>query len=127
VRRNFHSKWPEAPETLAQRLLHVLNIFEGESDDMRIIEATTNTYAPHGQKHSWTGLTLGDIRAITDIMVGHAYTLADYDLGCQFGFTGAVGPRSCSRCGTPAKDYDGRDCEAIVKRFRAEIPKEEDL
>lgn len=115
MKKILHPKWPEPPENLAQRLLHTLDIFEGESPDMRIIDATTNQYANHGDQHSWTGLTLADLRAIADIMVGHAYTLADHNLACQFGYTGKPGPRVCCRCGGPAKEYDGRDCPEAIR------------
>lgn len=115
MKKDLHPKWPEPPQTLTQRLLHVLDIFEGDSSDMRIIRATGNEYAPYGEKHSWTGLTLGDLRAIADILVGRAYTLADHDLACQFVFTGDEGPRKCCRCGAPLKGYNGDDCPKAVR------------
>lgn len=116
MKKSLHPMWPEAPENLAQRLLHTLDIFEGEGSDMRIIDATTNQYAPHGEQHSWTGLTLGDLRVIADVMVGQVYTLADHNKGCQFAYTGEAGPRKCCRCGTPLKDYGDGDCPKAASR-----------
>lgn len=110
MKKDLHPEWPKAPESSFQRLQHVLDIFEDYSSDMRIIDATMNQYAPPGEQHSWTGLTLGDLRVIADVAVGGIYTFADHELACQFGYTGAKDPRACCRCGRPLKGYDGSDC-----------------
>lgn len=110
MKKDPHPKWPEAPQSLAQRLMHTLDVHEGQGDDMRVLAATMGAYAPYGQRHSWTGITLGDLRAIADIMINHTYTLADHNLACQFSDTGDSGPRACSRCKAPLKDYEGSDC-----------------
>jgi hypothetical protein len=75
VKKNTHPKWPEPPKNLRERLLHVLDIFEDCPDEMPVLSATTNVYAPHGEEHSWTGLTLGDLRTVGAILVGRLYTL----------------------------------------------------
>lgn len=116
MKKDLHPKWPEPPENLAQRLLHVLDVFEGHDSDMPVLRATQNQYAPHGEQHSWTGLTLGDLRTISDIMVGRVYTLADSDLGCQFLWTGDLGERKCCRCGTSLKEYHGEDCSKAIRK-----------
>lgn len=116
MKKNHHPKWPEPPENLAERLLHTLDIFNGEPSDMRVITATEGEYAKHGEQHSWTGLTLGDLRAVADIMIGETYTLADHKLMCQFGYTGAHGPRACCRCGISLRDYTGGDCPKALRR-----------
>lgn len=116
MKKNLHPKWPQAPEGLAQRILHTLDIYEDHPGDTRVLTATANQYADYGQEHSWTGLTLNDLRAVADIMIGEVYTLADYNLNCQFGYTGRTGPRVCCRCGTPLKDYTGGDCPKAVPR-----------
>lgn len=114
-----HPKWPEPPESLTQRLLHVLDVFEDQPDDMKVLQATGNEYAPYGEKHSWTGLTLADLRAIADIMLHSSYTLADHDLSCQFNFTGEKeGPQACSRCSLPLVDYKGDDCPKWKKSLK---------
>lgn len=110
MKKDPHPKWPEPPVSLAQRLQHTLNIFEDYPNDMKVLRATEGEYASYGEKHSWTGLTLGDLRTIADIMVGNVYTLADSDLGCQFAFSGESGERTCARCDKPVSEYKGEDC-----------------
>lgn len=68
MKRKTHPKWPEAPTNSIESLMHVLDIFEGEPDSMPIIAATTNIYAPHGEPDSWTGLRLGDLRVLADML-----------------------------------------------------------
>lgn len=118
MKKDLHPMWPDAPENLAQRLLHTLNIFEGEPDDMVVMTATTNQYAPFGEKHSWTGLTLGDLRALSHIAVGETYTMAEFISGCDFTRTRQAldVERSCVRCGTSEKDYDSGRCPKAVRR-----------
>lgn len=114
VKRDIHPKWPEPPQSLKERLLHVLDIFKDEPEDMVVITATTNTYAPHGEKHSWTGLTLSDLRVLADVVIGDNYTLSEHAEGCDFAYTGAKGEKKCLKCDLPLKDYKGKDCPKVA-------------
>lgn len=68
MKRETHPKWPEPPKNAKESLLHVLDIFEDMPDDMKVIEATSNIYAPYGQGNYRTGLTLGDLRALATLV-----------------------------------------------------------
>ncbi|MCP9209728.1 hypothetical protein [Streptomyces cucumeris] len=118
MNENLCTSWPEPPLNVAQRVLHVLDAYRDESNDMRVITATTGVYAPYGEKHSWTGLTLGDLQVLADVAVGNLYSLKEHSSGCDFTGTGeAVDRRKCLRCDLPFNEYSGQTCPKAPKTW----------
>jgi hypothetical protein len=68
MKTETHPNWPFPPQGTTERLMHVLDVYEDSPDDMQVIRATGNTYAKHPDPDSWTGLTLGDLRAIAEAL-----------------------------------------------------------
>ncbi|BCM70874.1 hypothetical protein EASAB2608_06208 [Streptomyces sp. EAS-AB2608] len=60
IRREAISEYGDAPATAEGALVHVLKVYEGESDDRMVVEATNGIYG-QGVR---TGLTFGDLRAL---------------------------------------------------------------
>lgn len=58
------AKWPEAPQTWAQKVLHAVDVFEDEPDEMVVLRATSGLYADG----PWTGIRLGDLRSVADLI-----------------------------------------------------------
>lgn len=52
--------WPRPPTNLADRLKHVLDIWDDHPDDFIILIATSEVYG----RHVRTGVTLGDLREL---------------------------------------------------------------
>ena len=52
--------WPRPPTNLADRLKHVLDIWDDHPDDFIILIATSEVYG----RHIRTGITLGDLREL---------------------------------------------------------------
>jgi hypothetical protein len=60
LREETLRRYPHPPTTPLESLEHFLAIYEDDSDEMVIMDATRNIYP----EAPWTGLRLGDLRAL---------------------------------------------------------------
>lgn len=56
--------WPQPPEDVIGKVLHLIDNFQGQPDDMWVARATQGIYGPGVT----TGLTLGDLRKLIEIL-----------------------------------------------------------
>lgn len=60
----FEAKHPHPGLDPVSRLRHTLDVFAGQPDDRQVLRATSGIYG----EGEWTGITLGDLRAIADLL-----------------------------------------------------------
>lgn len=69
-------KWPQAPECTRDRLLHLLDVFQGEPDSLVISRQPDDVVLTMpGVRVPEVALTLGDLRILADVAVGNEYAL----------------------------------------------------
>lgn len=69
-------RWPLPPKNVRERLLHTVDALRELPNDARVVTATLGRYTPEGGPE-WTGLTVGDLRTFSDILIGGYYDLED--------------------------------------------------
>lgn len=68
MKSETHPNWPDPPQGTTERLMHVLDLYEGQDDDTPVLTATRGVYGEYGTPDWWTGLTFGDLRAIAEVL-----------------------------------------------------------
>lgn len=69
-------KWPESPDCTRDRLLYLLDVFEGQPDGLIVVRQFDEAVITMpGVQVPQVSLTLGDLRILTDVAIGHQYEL----------------------------------------------------
>ena len=79
MKSETHPNWPFPPQGTTERLMHVLDVYEGQPDDAPVLTATRGVYDKHGTPDWWTGLTFGDLRAIAEALASGELAKAKKD------------------------------------------------
>ena len=73
---DLETKWPEKPTGTRDRLLYLLDVFEGELDSLVVTKNLDETaLTMPGVQVPQTPLTLGDLRILADVAIGNEYAL----------------------------------------------------
>lgn len=73
---NLEAKWPEPPEGTRDRLLHLLDVFEGIAEGESIVcQLDEVAFTMPGVEVPRVALTVGDLRILVDVAVRREYAL----------------------------------------------------
>lgn len=74
--KNLDEKWPEPPEGTRDRLLHLLDVFDGVPDGIPVVcQLNEIQFTMPGVMVPVTTLTVGDLRILADIAVRREYAM----------------------------------------------------
>lgn len=74
--KNLEEKWPEPPAGTRDRLLHLLDVFDGVPDGPSIVcQLNEIQFTMPGVTVPRVALTVGDLRILADVAVRREYAL----------------------------------------------------